>query len=363
MAGVTRRRFLTLAGAAAATAVAACRSDDPHEPATPTPADPATVALDRGVAWLLGQQDETGAFPSATYGFFADGQSLTPFVLLSLLQALGAAPPGADAAVDRMLALRGTDGASGFAGPVPDYPVYSTAMTLQCLRRLRPAEAEPSAAWLRTQQFRSTDGWGGHDANGGFGMGVRQPLRPPHAGHVDLSMSRRAMEALQGLPFEGRDDALGFVRRCGTADGGFVYSPVERALNKAGPETGYGSATCDGLLALLALDAADAPEVEPALTFLESIHRVDRNPGLEGGQMEVFATAMRGSYRAGSAQVFARTGRGPDGWRRKLRTAVVAEQQADGSWVNESNLQKEDDPLIATSFAVMALAWSRPDER
>jgi hypothetical protein len=34
-------------------------------------------------------------------------------------------------------------------------------------------------------------------------------------------------------------------------------------------------------------------------------------------------------------------------------------QRADGSWVNAENLVKEDDPLIATPFAVQALVRER----
>ena len=70
--------------------------------------------------------------------------------------------------------------------------------------------------------------------------------------------------------------------------------------------------------------------------------------------MEVFAPAMRGYYRAGSAACFAAFG-GPEGWRRQLLQAVTSEQRADGSWQNPNALQKEDDPLIATAFALLAL--------
>jgi hypothetical protein len=34
-------------------------------------------------------------------------------------------------------------------------------------------------------------------------------------------------------------------------------------------------------------------------------------------------------------------------------------QRADGSWANSENLVKEDDPLIATGFAVRALLASK----
>ncbi|MGH9554883.1 MAG: hypothetical protein ACRD2Y_03580, partial [Terriglobales bacterium] len=38
-------------------------------------------------------------------------------------------------------------------------------------------------------------------------------------------------------------------------------------------------------------------------------------------------------------------------------------QRADGSWVNANPLVKEDDPLIATAFAVKALAASLAPRR
>ena len=73
--------------------------------------------------------------------------------------------------------------------------------------------------------------------------------------------------------------------------------------------------------------------------------------------MQVFASAMRGDYRAGAAACFAAL-EGPPGWRARLVRAVVAEQRPDGSFRNENALQKENDPLIATGFALMALGHS-----
>jgi hypothetical protein len=44
-----------------------------------------------------------------------------------------------------------------------------------------------------------------------------------------------------------------------------------------------------------------------------------------------------------------------------LAECLLAEQGADGSWVNPVGQVKEDDPLIATSLAVIALiAGQRP---
>ena len=155
-------------------------------------------------------------------------------------------------------------------------------------------------------------------------------------------------------------EARDFVLRCQTPDGSFFYSPVELALNKGVPDEqgrprGYGSATSDGChaLAALGLEASDAAQLGHA--WLREHHHPDANPGVEGGPMHLFAEAMRGYYRAGAASWFARAG-GPAGWRAALVDAIRAEQREDGSFANPSPLQKEDDPLIATGFAVVALA-------
>jgi hypothetical protein len=181
----------------------------------------------------------------------------------------------------------------------------------------------------------------------------------PNTGHVDLSMTRRALQAFAaaGRPLgsAAHTDALGFVSRSQTSDGGFIYSSVTPGLNKAGPGVGYGSATCDGLLALASLGVPDNdPRVRRGLAFLREIHRTDRNPGLSSGPFAGFAPAMKGYYRAAAADVFSRWG-WAQGEAEAMVKAVLAEQLAGGSWRSEHMLQKEDDPLIATTFALQAL--------
>ena len=123
------------------------------------------------------------------------------------------------------------------------------------------------------------------------------------------------------------------------------------------PGQSTGGSTADGLLALVALGLgrSDLP-VQRGLSRLHALHQVDANPGLEGGPMASFAPAMRGYWRAGACEVYARLG-GPPGWRQGLATVIAAEQGDDGSWRNPSQLQKEDDPLVATAFALQALSW------
>jgi hypothetical protein len=369
-------------------ALAACNgAPPPTPPAARTDASPlgastrqtAIDALVRGVAWLLAQQAADGVFRSQTYGYFAKGESLTPFCLLALSQVPRKLAPIPDDVLSRglsgALALRGPDGALGLLGPAADYPVYATAMLVRALALVRPEgwykAAAPSLAWLRDQQLTPEEGWEGSVASGGFPMGGPLHPTPPNPGHVDLSMTRRAIEAIAGSGSPADDPSLvaarAFVGRCQVADGGFVYSPVEPALSKglrpAGsdpsvdPGQSTGSSTCDGLLALVALGLGRSdPPVQRGLARLHALHRVDSNPGLEGGPMASFAPAMRGYWRAGASEAYARLG-GPPGWREGFATAIAAEQGPDGSWRNPSQLQKEDDPLVATAFALQGLSW------
>ena len=115
-------------------------------------------------------------------------------------------------------------------------------------------------AHLRAQQFSEANGWtSDHPAYGGWGMGgaIR---RPADAGHVDLSMTRFVLEALRASGVDGSDPAMTrarvFLERSQNHDGGFYFSPVTPALNKAGQIAGgfvsYGTTTADGVLALRA---------------------------------------------------------------------------------------------------------------
>ncbi|MCO4773467.1 MAG: hypothetical protein KDA24_25770, partial [Deltaproteobacteria bacterium] len=341
----------------------------------------ARTRLEAGVKWLLDAQSPNGRWQSSTYGYLKEGQSLSPFVLDALIDAPAAGvalpPESVSLALRGILGLVDEQGRIGFSGPAADYPVYATGLALSCLGRLRPEGWEPATkpllAWLRSQQFTGRGGWRSHPALGGFPMGWTTPPEPPNAGHVDLSMTRRALEGMRAAGVQPGDPtfrlAFRFILGSRGGDGGFVYSQVEPQLNKGHPHgTGhmsYGTATCDGLLALRAVSPADVgalpaderPEpVRIALDRLLAMHRTDVNPGVLGGPMEPFATAMRGYYRAASSRVFATFSAGPEGWRESMIDAVATEQRDDGSWQSTSNLQKEDDPLVATAFAVRALS-------
>ena len=160
---------------------------------------PAQEALARGARALWGLQAPDGLFPSREFGLLGRGQSLTPFALLALAgvpERLLPFPRDAAAqALRSLLALMSPQGAICFADPVPDYPVYATALTISALAVLDPSAltgpAAPLLAYLSGQQL--TAGWEGSSGHGAFPMGGRDRPRPPQPGHVDLSMTREEL--------------------------------------------------------------------------------------------------------------------------------------------------------------------------
>jgi hypothetical protein len=363
------------ARAARVLAAAACLAGSVRAAAPAPPASPAAEVAARAARWLWSRQAPDGGWRSETYGLLRSGQSLTPFVLSTLLRvpAEVASPPegGVPRALAFLRARVDREGGSGRADPMlEDYPTYATSLAALAFARAGGAEADVSRAarWLRSRQFAEGGGWAPeHPAYGAWGMGG--PLRrPPHTGHLDLSMTRHALEALAASGAAPTDPAIRaarrFLDRLRGDDGGFHFSTVVLEANKAGPLGGswrsYGTATADGVLSLLACGVpASDPALRSALEALVRSHRADSVPGFPDGEPRRWERAMTAYYRAAAAAAFARAGvaEAPAGreWRRDLVTAIASEQSPDGSFRNASVLMKEDDPLIATTLALTAL--------
>jgi Prenyltransferase and squalene oxidase repeat len=334
--------------------------------------------LARAAGYLWSQQAEDGGWHSHTYGLLRSGQSLTPFVLDALLQIPEQIYPMPQAKVDRALAFvrdhTQPDGALGMADDIPDYPNYSTALAVSAFCRARrpgwETQVQRMVAYLHTQQFTEQNGWHAADpVYGAWGMGGGRRT-PPDTGHVDLSMTRYVLEALRaaGVPASDRmfEQARVFVERCQNfdpkhpdeADGGFFFSTTEFDTNKAGHDgkhfRSYGTTTADGILALLAIGRPpDDPRITAAGRWLGAHHRNMDVPGFIGEAYHRWPQGLAFYYSAASTQAFRllrmEAGSGvADGLRRT--------QRRDGSWANPENLVKEDDSLIATGFAVRALA-------
>jgi len=378
----------------------------------------ARESLQQAAAYLWSQQADDGGWHSPQYGVLKSGQALTPFVLHALLNVpRPVAPRRAGAVTSGVTFIRqhvDDDAALGRDDPeLLEYPVYSTAYALQCLTlvandralltqapTLRHADYATlrarMATFLSSAQFDEADGFTpSHPAYGGWGFDA--PPSPGDPGHMDLAHTRRALQAI--APYFGTkiprkrpdlaraEQFLRVVQRHPAAmarpvelpgagidagapafDGGFYFSPVVLAANK-GPVKdnpaphwrSYATATCDGILALLAAGVRrDDERVTAAVKWLEEHTDVNYPQGVPRDRPEPWGEAIRFYHYAVRAEVYRKLDF-PAEERAKLAAAVVRRQRPDGSFVNTASpLMKEDDPLLCTALAVIALANCLP---
>jgi hypothetical protein len=321
-------------------------------------------ALARAMEWLWSRQADDGGWHSKTYGLLRSGQSLTPFVLDALLTThspfvlnqLLSIPHQAsklDRAFEFLKRNTNSDGSLGLSdSAAPDYPNYATGLAVRVAARLK-RDASQWISCLRAQQFTEENGWTRSDpAYGAWGMGGER-RRPPEAGHVDLAMTRYVLEGLAAAGVSPSDPAmekaLVYLKSCQNPDGGFFFSTVNLDTNKAGDVNGkyrsYGTTTCDGLLAMRAAGvAAIDTRIARAQAWLKQNHLEERAPGfdIEPARMG-WSEGLRFYYAAAITRAMPEL------------PVILPPQHDDGSFANTNNLVKEDDPVLATAFAVRVL--------
>ncbi len=328
----------------------------------------------RAATFLWSRQAADGGWHSDTYALLRSGQALTPFVLHTLLGVPEDECPRPAGGVAKALGFirrhaRASDGARGLADPdLLEYPNYATSYALLCLVGCRdPGDRDLIARmrdYLVGQQYREENGYPpAAPAHGGWGFGGERPRGQP--GHMDLAHTRRVLQALRAAGCDDAavyDRALRFLartqREAGTAqpapdppafDGGFYLSPVVLDANKGAGLGSYATATCDGLLALLAAGVpADDARVGAARAWLLRHDDVLHAAGMPADAPLAWGPHLLYYHLAVRAEAQAAP-------RIRIEEVLRPRQRADGSFANPYHLMKEDDPLVCTALAVIAL--------
>lgn len=348
------------------------------------PTDPADKigiarAYQRGLSWVLDQQAADGGWHSETYGIMRGGAGNTAQVVWALSRRPGPWSEREVEAYQRGLTFLTSrlDGLGLVRGSesVADFPVAATALTLTAIAN-RSSHAEVLARQrmidgLIRAQRRSGQVGGMEDRDwGGWGMFA-------DAGISNVSTTAQALVALnasRSLTAEVRENALAYLARMQhgeTVDddsGGFFFTPqADHPLNKAGwVEEPDGtiraratvSSTCDGLAALLACGVtANDRRVIAARNWLIRAAIADQGTGADG-------SVIRPEFRLGlefyEGAAWSRIWKAIDDpriaehWRR-IVASLIRQQSPDGSWQNAHPGMREDDPLIATAFALSVL--------
>jgi hypothetical protein len=371
-----------------------------------SPASKVERALNAAIRFLINSQSPDGAWRSPTYGVFKDGLSLTPIVL----KAVTFGPDMAGSALARrrgadFLVARIRSDASIDDGPIGMiYPVYTASAAVIALTHFDfPASRAARDAWvheLRRRQLTEALGWQPDDpAFGGWGYSIEPPSKrnadaaPPHPIDADLSSTLFAIGALRIAGMEADDPAirkaLTFVQRCQNVamseeyrdpqydDGGFFFSQTDPVRNKAGVAGtdrhgrlryhSYGSTTADGLRALLRCGVSqDHPRVRAARAWLEARFSATFHPGTFERAREsdrdatyyYYAWSVAHAFRSLGMKEIHSQGRSV-AWADALSRELIRRQRGDGTWANRFTASKENDPLVATSFAAGALGICR----
>ncbi|WP_442506712.1 hypothetical protein SH528x_005571 [Novipirellula sp. SH528] len=362
--------------------------------------------------YLLDQQSPDGAWKSKTYALLKSGQALTPFVLSALLDANSefAASTMAQSALSWMKSQLDT-GVLGVADPeVLEYPVFASAFALRCFQQMNGNDAvvDSLRRFLIREQFSESRGFSKSDsAYGGWGFGGTQP--PGQTGHMDLAHTRWALAAFHASaskslpddqlslatvseldrinlnsqhflrlmqkhpsetrPHPGDMSAVNLDPRAKgyLYDGGFYFSPIVMAANKGrmGHKKGhtyfrsYATATCDGVIALLAsrVDASDE-RVSSARAWLENNSDWEYPEGIPRDYPEPWGEAVYFYHQAVRAEAYWRLGIRGD-WAEQLMHRLQRHQKSDGSFVNQqSGLMKENDPLMCSGLVLIAATYA-----
>lgn len=318
----------------------------------------AREAVDRGLHFLRGQQAENGSYGNHV--------GLTSMALLAFAQShrkyRSEDGPFVGRAADWLLAQQRADGAiTGDATPA-----YNTALAIMALDELDPvkfkAAIEKGQKYLVADQADEDQKYQPKDKYyGGIGYGGDE--RP------DLSNLHLALEALRKTDFDPKSDvwskATAFLNRCQNRsesndqpwagnDGGFVYEPGD---SKAGQTKSYGAMTFAGLKSLVFSQVPkDDPRVKAAWGWIQKNYDFTSHPGL--GTTTYFYylhTAASALEAMGEPYVPDEKGKKRN-WAQDLSSRLVAVQRADGSWKNDNGKYWEDNPVLVTSRALVALS-------
>ncbi len=367
---------------------------------TTCPSRPDIVRLDiqllkKACHYLWNQQSADGGWHSSTHSILRGGESLTPFILHTLLQVPSETYQASESQINRGLDFIRThineQGIIGKSDPgALDYPNYSTAHALMILDQMNLKEdtflIKKMANYLIGQQFVESRGFQNTDAlYGGWGFGETH-LPKGKSGYVDLSHTRRILQALsthngfkeaqrkalyyfrltQKHSTENRLHPTKVAHKKIPFDGGFFASPVTLSTNKGGIATGdsleanyfrsYATATCDGILGLLAAGhSVNEESVQIALKWLDKNSRWDYPQGIPLDDPDQWHEVLFYYHLSVRSQVYDAV-QHPSDWRQKIIELLSMRQQEEGYFYNPmGGPNKEDDPLLATAFAVIAL--------
>lgn len=341
----------------------------------------AQAAIDRGLDWLEAGQQPEGNWSNEYF------PALTGLPLWALSEGGRKDSASAQKAIDFILRWTHEDGSiyreppeerkgGGLSG-------YNTSICMVALHRARREQLAPVV--LKARRFTAKSQHLGDDQYRG-GMGYDPGTGRPYA---DLSNSVIGYEAMRltedaedlrpagtekaDLDWQAAQEFLAKVQNpaedpdVAGRDGGFIYKPGD---SKAGQETtegeqivfrSYGSMTYAGLLSLIYADVdRDDPRVRSAFDWTVHHWTLEENPGMGQEGLFYFYNILSKALATYGVDQFTLSNEQQLNWREALIKKLLSLQKIDpktghGYWVNEQGRWWEADPVLVTSYTLIAL--------
>ncbi len=381
------RRIVLLLALSCATGFA-----EGNSPVSQSLANEAKAALDRGIQWLINKQAPDGSWSNP------DFPALTALPLWALAQSGQSETAAIDRAVAHILLSVNPDG-SICRTPKQEMKGgglcnYNTAVAMVALNAVGRPDLVPLVQKAR-HLIAGTQHMGGDLYEGGMGYdpGTGRP-------YADLSNSYMAYEAMRltenvedlRKAGDARADlnweaAQKFIQRVqnlpGSNDqpwasddpaerGGFAYKPDSSMAGAVTNADGtirlrsYGSMTYAGLLSFIyAKVDKDDERVKSAYEWSTKHWSLAENPGMGQQGLYYFYNVMAKALAAHGSEYIMREDGSRVGWREELIKQLISLQKIEpdgtGYWVNSEGRWWEADPVLVTSYCLLALEIALPE--
>jgi squalene-hopene/tetraprenyl-beta-curcumene cyclase len=258
---------------------------------------------------------------------------------------------------------------------------YNTAICMTALYATRDKSLVPVV--LKAREFVAATQHAGDDIyQGGFGYDARTGRA--YTDMLNTFYSVEAMTVTAGAEElrpagEKRADidwkaTISFLERMQNAGdapaddrGGFVYNPTDpkggTVTNAQGVVTfrSYGSITYAGMLSLIYANVNRTdPRVASALDWASRHWTLDENPGMGAEGLFFFYNILTRSLAACGVDLVPQSGGSAVDWRVELARKLISLQKVDpesghGYWMNEAGRYWENNPVLVSSYALLAL--------
>ena len=342
---------------------------------TGTTAQEINNAIAKATSFLrdYGQQPDGSFSPQS-------GPAITALVVKALVQnGMPARDPMVERGIEYILTFQQPDG--GIYQQESAVANYETSIAMLALHACN-ASRQYQEAIYRAEQFLTVIQWDESEGNvpadpeyGGAGYGRHErpdlsntaflidALQEIGTGSDNAAIQRALIFVSRSQNLEGVHNTLPFATK--NPDGGFYYTPANGGESQAGKTaTGglrsYGSMTYAGLKSMIyAGVASDDPRVLAAMNWLRRNYTFKENPGLgEAGLYYYLHTAAKALDALGNDEFIDVEGVSHE-WRKDLTAVILSTQQDNGSWVNDNPRWLEGDAHLVTSYALLALSYSR----